>query len=136
VHGDLGDIASLIRALDASQPDEVYNLAATSFVGLSWQLAEMNAETTAMGALRMLEAMRYTPMVISRRSATTRRPPLRSSVRRRSSTDGEHTVPSPQPLRGDQGLRAQHDGDLSRVRRSICLLRSSTMSRLVAGMSS
>ena len=58
VHGDLGDIASLVRALDASQPDEVYNLAATSFVGLSWQLAELNAETTAMGALRMLEAMR------------------------------------------------------------------------------
>jgi GDPmannose 4,6-dehydratase len=43
VHGDLCDSASLVRALDESQPDEVYNLAATSFVGLSWRLAELNA---------------------------------------------------------------------------------------------
>jgi GDPmannose 4,6-dehydratase len=58
VYGDLCDLPSLVRALDAARPDEVYNLAATSFVGLSWQLAELNAETTAMGALRMLEALR------------------------------------------------------------------------------
>ncbi len=58
VFGDLCDLPSLVRALDLARPDEVYNLAATSFVGLSWQLAELNAETTAMGALRMLEALR------------------------------------------------------------------------------
>lgn len=58
VYGDLGDVSSLLRALEVSAPTEVYNLAATSFVGLSWQLAELNAETTALGALRLLEALR------------------------------------------------------------------------------
>jgi GDPmannose 4,6-dehydratase len=58
VPGDLRDMSSLVRALEHSAPDEVYNLAATSFVGSSWELAELNAETTAMGALRMLEALR------------------------------------------------------------------------------
>ena len=58
VFGDLCDVSSLVQALEQSSPDEVYNLAATSFVGLSWQLAELNAETTAIGALRLLEALR------------------------------------------------------------------------------
>jgi GDPmannose 4,6-dehydratase len=58
IYGDLCDMPSLLGALDESRPDEIYNLAATSFVGHSWKLAELNAETTAMGALRMLEALR------------------------------------------------------------------------------
>ena len=58
VYGDLCDVSSLLQALEVSQPNEVYNRAATSFVGLSWQLAELNAETTALGALRLLEALR------------------------------------------------------------------------------
>jgi len=58
LYGDLRDMSSLVHALEEARPDEVYNLAATSFVGLSWQLAELNAETTAMGALRMLESLR------------------------------------------------------------------------------
>lgn len=58
VPGDLRDMASLVRSLEASQPDEVYNLAATSFAGLSWQFAELNAEVSALGTLRVLEALR------------------------------------------------------------------------------
>lgn len=58
VYGDLCDVSSLVQAMEVSSPSEVYNLAATSFVGLSWQLAELNAETTAIGALRLLEALR------------------------------------------------------------------------------
>ena len=58
VYGDLCDVSSLVQALELAAPDEVYNLGATSFVGLSWQLAELNAETTAIGALRMLESLR------------------------------------------------------------------------------
>lgn len=58
LYGDLCDVSSLLKALEVSKPREVYNLAATSSVGLSWQLAELNAETTALGALRLLEALR------------------------------------------------------------------------------
>jgi GDPmannose 4,6-dehydratase len=58
VEGDLTDLPSLIGAVEISQPDEVYNLAAISFVGLSWKQAELTGEITGMGVLRMLEALR------------------------------------------------------------------------------
>jgi GDPmannose 4,6-dehydratase len=58
LEGDLRDLASLITALELSQPDEVYNLGAMSFVGLSWKQAELTGEITGMGVLRMLEAIR------------------------------------------------------------------------------
>ncbi|HEX3781138.1 MAG TPA: GDP-mannose 4,6-dehydratase [Pseudonocardiaceae bacterium] len=58
VDGDLMDQSSLIAAVDAVQPDEVYNLGAITFVPMSWQQAELTAETNGMGVLRMLEAIR------------------------------------------------------------------------------
>lgn len=58
VDGDLRDLPSLLGALELSQPDEVYNLGAMSFVGLSWRQAELTGEITGMGVLRMLEAVR------------------------------------------------------------------------------
>lgn len=58
LEGDLGDLGSLVRALEAATPDEVYNLAAFSYVGLSWQQPELTAEITGMGTLRVLEALR------------------------------------------------------------------------------
>ncbi len=58
IEGDLLDQTSLINAVQRSQPDEVYNLAAISFVPLSWNQAELTAETTGLGVLRMLEAIR------------------------------------------------------------------------------
>jgi GDPmannose 4,6-dehydratase len=58
VGGDLLDQGSLIAALEAVQPDEVYNLGAISFVPLSWSQAELTAEVTGVGVLRMLEAVR------------------------------------------------------------------------------
>ena len=58
LQGDLGDLGSLIRALEFSTPDEVYNLASFSYVGLSWQQPELTGEVTGMGALRVLEAIR------------------------------------------------------------------------------
>lgn len=58
IEGDLLDSGSLLRALDTAQPDEVYNLGAQSFVGTSWQQPELTGEVTAMGALRLLEAIR------------------------------------------------------------------------------
>jgi GDPmannose 4,6-dehydratase len=58
LEGDLNDLSSLIGAMEVAQPDEVYNLGAISFVGLSWRQAELTGEITGMGVLRMLEAIR------------------------------------------------------------------------------
>ncbi len=58
VPGDLADLPSLVKAMEVAQPDEVYNLAAISFVALSWNQAELTANLTGTGVLRMLEAIR------------------------------------------------------------------------------
>jgi GDPmannose 4,6-dehydratase len=56
--GDLRDLSSLIAVVEQVQPDEVYNLGAMSFVQLSFKQAELTAEITGLGVLRMLEAVR------------------------------------------------------------------------------
>jgi GDPmannose 4,6-dehydratase len=58
IAGDLCDLPSLLRALQVSQPDEVYNLGAISFVAYSWQEAAQTADVTAKGVLNILEAIR------------------------------------------------------------------------------
>jgi len=56
--GDLTDLSSLLRAMNASAPSEVYNLGAVSFVAYSWENAQVTADVTAKGVLNMLEAVR------------------------------------------------------------------------------
>jgi GDPmannose 4,6-dehydratase len=56
--GDLLDHRSLVDTLRASDPDEIYNLAAMSFVAVSWIQPTLTAEFTGVGVTRMLEAMR------------------------------------------------------------------------------
>jgi GDPmannose 4,6-dehydratase len=58
VHGDLLDQTSLIDLLREHRPDEIYNLAAQSFVPVSWKQPVLTGEFTALGVTRMLEAMR------------------------------------------------------------------------------
>jgi len=58
IQADLLDQLSLIDALEAAQPDEVYNLAAQSFVPTSWQQPVLTAEFDAVGVTRLLEAIR------------------------------------------------------------------------------
>jgi GDPmannose 4,6-dehydratase len=58
IDADLLDLSSMIRALEKSQAEEIYNLAAQSFVATSWDQPLLTAEATAVGALRVLEAMR------------------------------------------------------------------------------
>ena len=58
LQGDLTDQNSLLRCLKEAKPDEVYNLAAQSFVGESWNTPEHTSEVTGLGVLRMLEAIR------------------------------------------------------------------------------
>ena len=56
--GDLTDFSSLLQVIDSVQPDEIYNLGAISFVGLSFQQPELTANITGLGTLRLLEAIR------------------------------------------------------------------------------
>jgi len=58
VTGDLTDLSSLLRALKVSQPDEVYNLGAISFVAYSWENAHLTTDVTGKGVLNILEAIR------------------------------------------------------------------------------
>jgi GDPmannose 4,6-dehydratase len=59
-HGDLLDQTSLIQIMRDHNPDEIYNLAAQSFVPTSWQQPVLTGEFTALGVTRVLEAMRNT----------------------------------------------------------------------------
>jgi GDPmannose 4,6-dehydratase len=58
--GDLLDQTSIARVLDAVRPDEIYNLAAMSFVPTSWDQPVLTAEFTALGVTRLLDAVRQT----------------------------------------------------------------------------
>jgi GDPmannose 4,6-dehydratase len=57
-HGDLTDSSSLIRIIQQTRPDEIYNLAAQSHVAVSFEEPEYTANSDALGALRLLEAIR------------------------------------------------------------------------------
>ena len=58
LEGDLSDQSSLILAIQQAQPDEVYNLAAQSFVATSWNQPVLTGDVTGLGAARVLEAVR------------------------------------------------------------------------------
>jgi len=58
VDGDLSDQHSLLRIVKDINPHEVYNMAAQSFVGQSWQTPEYTSNVTGLGVLRVLEAIR------------------------------------------------------------------------------
>jgi GDPmannose 4,6-dehydratase len=58
IDGDITDLSSLIRIVQACRPDEIYNLAAQSFVGTSWSQPLLTGNVTGIGALHVLESMR------------------------------------------------------------------------------
>jgi len=59
VSGDMNDEASLMNVIKTIRPDEIYNLAAQSFVGSSWDLAKMTTEVNSLGVLYLLTAMKH-----------------------------------------------------------------------------
>ncbi len=61
-YGDMTDSSSLIRIIQQTQPDEIYNLAAQSHVAVSFEVPEYTANTDALGTLRILEAVRILGM--------------------------------------------------------------------------
>lgn len=62
IEGDLTDQSSLIDAIEISKPNELYNMAAQSFVGTSWQQAQLTVDVTGIGPLRIMEAIRHSNM--------------------------------------------------------------------------
>ena len=60
IEGDMTDLSSLIRAIQLSNPTEIYNLAAQSFVGTSWEQPVLTAQVTGVGVVNLLEAIRLT----------------------------------------------------------------------------
>jgi len=58
IQGDMGDLSSLITAISSIEPDEVYNLAAQSFVPTSWNQPVFTGDITGLGVTRMLDAIR------------------------------------------------------------------------------
>jgi len=58
IQADLTDLGQLVRAVREVQPDEVYNLAAQSFMGTSWEQPVLTCEINALGVLKLLEAVR------------------------------------------------------------------------------
>ena len=58
INGDLADEASLINAVCRTRPDEIYNFAAQSFVGTSWDQPILTTDVNAVGTLKLLEAVR------------------------------------------------------------------------------
>ena len=133
--GDLLDQRSLVDVLRESEPDEVYNLAAMSFVAASWTQPTLTAEFTGVGVTRMLEALRE----------VCPRGPLLSGVLERDVRQGPrgaaeraHAVLSAQPLRGREGLRPLHHRQLPRELRPLRLLGDSLQPRVAraAGSSS
>jgi GDPmannose 4,6-dehydratase len=59
IPGDMSDQTSLQAALQTAQPDEIYNLAAQSFVGTSWTQPTLTGDVTALGVTRILDAIRH-----------------------------------------------------------------------------
>ncbi len=61
-YGDLGDSSSLLRVIEETQPDEIYNLAAQSHVGVSFEMPEYTGDITGLGVARLLEALRISKL--------------------------------------------------------------------------
>jgi len=59
IEGDMTDESSLMNLIKRIRPDEVYNLAAQSFVGSSWEMAKLTTEVNSLGVLYLLQAIKY-----------------------------------------------------------------------------
>ncbi len=130
VSGDLADLPSLVGALEACQPDEVYNLGAISFVALSFIQAELTANITGLGVLRMLEAVRMVggtqnnPIRFYQASSSE----MFGQVRETPQTELTPFHPR-SPVWVCEGVRSRHRGELPRVVRAARQLGDPVQSR-------
>ena len=105
LQGDLLDQMTLLDAITRAEPDELYNLAATSFVPASWRQPVMTAQFTAVGVTSMLEAVRITKPDLRVYQASTSE--IFGATTESPQSESTPFAPA-QPLRGRQALRPSH----------------------------
>ncbi len=110
--GDLLDQRSLVDTLRAAQPQEIYNLAAMSFVAVSWIQPTLTAEFTGVGVTRMLEAMREVCPEARFYQASSSE--MFGKVLEVPADRDDPVLPS-LAVRGGEGVRSLHYRQLSRV---------------------
>ena len=114
--GDLLDQRSLVDVLRDCQPDEIYNLAAMSFVAASWIQPALTAEFTGVGVTRMLEAMREAAPEARFYQASSSE--MFGKVLEVPQTETTPFYPR-SPVRRREGLRPLHHRQLPRVLRPV-----------------
>jgi len=112
-HGDMTDSLSLLRIIQGIQPDEIYNLAAQSHVAVSFEEPEYTANSDALGALRVLEAIRILGLEAKTRFYQASTSELYGLVRE-SPQNEKTTVLSAQPIRRGEALCLLDHGELPR----------------------
>ena len=120
-YGDLTDTSNLVRLLSDIRPDEVYNLGAQSHVAVSFESPEYTADVDGIGALRLLEGIRFLGMEKSCRFYQASTSELYGLVQEVPQRD--NPILSPLTVRGRQALRVLDHGQLPRVLRHVCLQR-------------
>ena len=110
-YGDLSDSSNLTRIIQEVQPDEVYNLGAQSHVAVSFDSPEYTADVDAMGALRLLEAIRFLGLEEKTRFYQASTSELYGSGAGNTS-DRENTVSPKKPVRGGKDVCLLDNGEL------------------------
>ena len=129
IFGDLLDQSSLVSAIQEAQPEEIYNLAAQSFVPTSWSQPVLTGEFTALGVTRMLEAIRAVDPNIRFYQASSSE--MFGKVREIPQTERHAFLPA-QPVRRRQGVRPLDHGQLPRELRHVRVLGNSLQPRVAA----
>ncbi len=111
-YGDMTDSTNLIRILQETRPDEIYNLAAQSHVQVSFETPEYTANADAVGTLRLLEAIRILKLENHSRFYQASTSELFGASP--TTTEREHPVLSAKPLCRRQALRLLDHGQLPR----------------------
>ena len=127
--GDLLDQRSLVDVMREVEPEEIYNLAAMSFVAASWSQPVLTAEFTAVGVTRMLEAMREVAPDSRLYQASSSE--MFGKVLEVPQTR-DHPVLPPLSLRGRQVLRPLHHRELPRELRPLRGVRDPVQPRMLA----
>lgn len=120
IYADMTDEISLIRAMQISQADEVYNLAAQSFVATSWEQPMATAEIDALGVTKMLEAIKFVKPSCRFYQASTSEN-VRSGAG--NAADGKNSVLSEKPVRRCKAVWSLDYQELSGELQPVCLLR-------------
>ena len=111
VDGNMIDLSSLLRIVEQMQPDEIYNLAAQSFVATSWDQPIVTAQVSGLGVVNMLEALRVAAPKARFYQASSSE--MFGSSRRRRRARRRRSIPR-SPYAVGQALRPLGDGELPR----------------------